>query len=119
MKKKETRFKEKVQADLKSLSNIWFFKSDERAVRGILDVIMCLNSFFVALELKADEDTPAKNHEVLQEYNANKIRTKAKGLAFKVTPATWPSIFKVLQGIDRMPSLASQIQLCASLPPSP
>lgn len=111
MKKPETRLKERVQADLKTLSNRWFYKADDRSTRGIHDIILCLNSWFISLELKSQEHLELDD---LQQYNATRIRSKAKGLAFRVTPGTWPIVFALLQELDRAsPVLPSQ--LCASL----
>lgn len=98
MKKPETKFKEKVRADLKKLDNTWFYKSQEVAVRGIPDFIMCTYGLFVALELKPDEKITL---EPLQDYILERIRTKGKGIALKATPGTWPDIFEALCLLDK------------------
>lgn len=94
--KEETRFKEKVHADLKTLEHSWFFKTSERAVRGILDDIICCRGVFVAVELKLREN---KKKDALQDYNIARI-IACGGYAFKAYPDTWPEIFKVIQDID-------------------
>jgi hypothetical protein len=90
-KKPETLFKEKVLEDLKKVPRCWFFKVEAGAVRGIPDVIICVDGLFVALELKV----PPNTCEPLQEYNIYKIR-KANGQAWECTPALWPEIYQII-----------------------
>lgn len=97
-KQPETVFKEKVQADCDTLVNVWYFKTQERAIRGILDIIMCLNGWFIAIELK----TESGDTEPLQDYNIFKIQKKGRGIAFVATPSTWQKQFEKLQFIDKL-----------------
>lgn len=94
---RESEFKEDIRDDLETLKNSWFFKTQERTVRGIPDWILCINGMFVALEAKADESSAV---EELQVYNVNRITGRAKGLAFFVYPKNWKKVFKVLQTLD-------------------
>lgn len=94
MKKPETKFKELVIKDLKTLKNTWFFKSQEVSRRGIPDLILCVNGFFVAMELKVDSDLDA-----LQIYNINKIK-EANGWASEVTPKNWKKVFAYLKKLS-------------------
>ena len=48
----ETRFKIQVQARLRKLPDCWYFKVNQRALRGIPDIIGCYAGVFFALELK-------------------------------------------------------------------
>lgn len=93
----ETLFKERIQTKLSTLKNIWFYKSQEVAVRGIPDIIMCLNGFFIALELKRDAKATI---DALQIYNIHRINKKGKGTAFVVHPENWPRIFEKLKILD-------------------
>lgn len=97
-KQPETTFKEKVLKDLKALRNeggaIWFFKSQEIAVRGILDVIVCLNGAFWSLELKKDEH---EKPDALQAHNIDLISNNANGVALVVHPKNWEKIFKTMR----------------------
>lgn len=79
MKKPETRFKEKVIAELKKLP-VWFLKTQEMARHGTPDLLICAGGKFVAWELKVDADI-----EPLQAYNLERIRN-ADGSAHVVTP---------------------------------
>lgn len=94
---KETVFKKKVQADLKKLKNRWFFKSQEVCVKGIPDIILCLNGFFISLELKKDNKARIDR---LQEHNAAQIICKARGLALIVWPEIWEETLEMLKKID-------------------
>ena len=95
---RETRFKLLVKKELEQLKNIWFFKTQEVAVRGIPDFIICLNGYFVALELKPD----AKIHlEPLQEHVLNAIEKNGRGIALKTTPQNLPKTLDLLRQIDR------------------
>jgi carbamoylphosphate synthase large subunit len=92
-KNPETKFKEKVIEDLKTLDPIWFSKIQQVAIRGIPDILLCLVGNFVALELKVDS-----NLTELQKYNLKKI-TLAGGYAYEVTPKNWKKIFQELKEI--------------------
>lgn len=90
--KSESKFKERVLKDLKTLDGAWFFKTQERGRRGIPDIIACLNGSFVALELKTDTGKLDR----LQEHTIGKIR-QAKGFAISTTPSEWEMHFKLLK----------------------
>lgn len=94
----EKRFKEKVQKDLNTLENVWYFKSQERAVRGIPDIVMCLNGYFVALELKRSDKSVIS---ALQVYTIHSIKSKGQGTAYVACPENWGKIFPVLKKIDQ------------------
>lgn len=98
MMKAETIFKMLVVQDLKKLNNIWFLKTNEVAVRGIPDFLICLNGRFVAMELKRAQGLEPDG---LQEYNLKKIQSRGRGFSFVVNPQNWDEVFGVLQKIDR------------------
>ncbi len=59
--------------------------------------MMCVNGLFVALELKkSDKET----EDLLQTYKLDQIN-KAKGLGIKVSPESWPEVFKELTAISK------------------
>jgi hypothetical protein len=93
LKFQETKFKEKVQKDLKTLHDVFFFKSNEVALRGIPDFIICIKSKFIAIELKRDEKVKP---EPLQLYILTKIAL-AGGKPFIAHPKNWRQIFEKLQ----------------------
>lgn len=89
-KNPETKFKEKVQEDLKRI-RCWHRKIQSVSVRGIPDVLMCKSGKFVALELKVDSPLTE-----LQKYNLDLI-SKNGGYARVVTPNNWNEIFQEIQ----------------------
>jgi hypothetical protein len=98
-----------VLADLKRLKNRWFFKSQEVCVKGIPDIILCLNGFFIAIELKAC----AKSRiDELQRYNAKVIHDRGGGLALIVWPEIWEKTLETLKKIDgwKDPRLPNKIK---------
>ena len=95
-KKPETLFKEKVLPQIRALPNSWWVKTQMICIRGIPDILGCVNGQFVAIELKSD-DKSAKLSP-LQGYILRNI-TKAGGLALEVTPELWQSTYQVLKQI--------------------
>lgn len=91
MKQPETKFKERVQKDLKTLPNCWFIKTQERGRRGVPDILICLKGQFIAIELKTDTGRLDK----LQEITLSKIND-AGGTAFPTTPSRWEQDFHLL-----------------------
>lgn len=89
----ETKFKKKVVEDLKTLKKIWFVKTQEVAVRGIPDLLICIKGRFIAIELKKDEKAELSE---LQHYNLTNIQ-KAGGWSYDANPKNWKSIFQELK----------------------
>lgn len=79
----ETLFKLRVQKDLSKLQNTWFFKTQERSIRGIPDIIGSVAGRFFAAELKID-DEPTK----LQQFILNQIK-RTGAVSFSTTPEEW------------------------------
>jgi hypothetical protein len=95
-KKPETKFKERVQKDLDSLRFCAHFKIQQVTLRGIPDFLICLNSRFIAIELKKDErEKPNK----LQEWTLHKI-SHAGGITFVVHPGNWYETFDTLKHLS-------------------
>ena len=73
----ETNFKRKTLKYLRDhYPNDWFFKSSEKFISGIPDILACINGKFFAFELKVGSNKPT----LLQAHVINKIR-KAGGAA--------------------------------------
>lgn len=74
--KREKDFQTKLISVLHKLfgDDIWFTKISDRYMKGVPDIIGCIDGKFFALELKRDKGTPS----MLQEYNVDKIK-KAGG----------------------------------------
>ena len=88
----ETKFKEKVMADLKKLIGCWVLKTMERGRHGTPDLLICLGGKFVAIELKAAKGRATK----LQLHTLDRINSSG-GYAMVANPASWPSQFETLR----------------------
>ncbi len=53
--KPETRFKDRVKPRLQSIPKIYFYKTQQVALKGIPDFVGCANGRFFALELKSEK----------------------------------------------------------------
>jgi hypothetical protein len=97
----ETEFKNKARADLKTLPNTWFVKTQEVATRGVPDFLVCCAGRFVAIELKRSQEARI---DPLQLYVLSEI-DKAGGLAFVANPDNWQYIFETLRSLSVLSSL--------------
>ncbi len=98
MGREETAFTKKIKDYLKS-KGIWhvkFFANAYTAI-GIPDILACINSKFVGLEIKTDKGKLSK----LQEYQGSQIK-KSGGYWFCVKPQNFEGIKieieKILKG---------------------
>lgn len=96
-KKPETKFKEKVQAYLRTLPHCWFYKAQEVGRRGVPDLICCIRGRFVALELKVE----GGKIDALQEYTLRQIQSQGGGRSFVVTPTSWSLVQGILSDLAR------------------
>lgn len=91
--KAETKFKNYIRPKLNKLPNTWVVKIQQVALRGTPDFLLCVNGWFVALELKKDaleEPDPLQRHRLLNIVNSN-------GIAFVVYPENWEEIYAQLK----------------------
>lgn len=86
----EKKFQMQVKRDLERLEDIYFFVKEAAALRGIPDLIGCLNGMFFALELKKDLSSTRRKtgRIVLQKLTLDKIN-KAGGFGRLTCPETW------------------------------
>lgn len=105
--KDETKFKEKVKKDLKTLSRIWILKTNEVSMVGIPDYLLCICGIFIAIELKANKKSDVS---ILQQYNLEKIEL-AGGIGLVAYPENWEAIFKLLKRIDKRGNSFAPIKL--------
>lgn len=79
----EKTFENKVKKYIKD-QNCWFVKffANKMTKEGIPDILCCINGYFVALEIKAQNGKPSD----LQIYHCNKIN-EAGGFAFILYPS--------------------------------
>lgn len=85
----------KVKNDLKTLGKCWNLKTNEKFMRGIPDILACINGRFVALELK-DRGAKPQDHEPLQRHTIGLI-IDAGGIGHTVNQDTWPEVFETLK----------------------
>lgn len=78
----EKRFENKIKRFLDD-NNCWYVKyfANNYTKRGIPDLLACVNGYFVAIEVKAENGTPSE----LQKYNVKKIQ-EAGGIALILYP---------------------------------
>lgn len=92
---KETNFKNRIRPLLKALPNSWNVKTQQRALRGTPDILMCVAGKFVALELKR---SAKEKPDPLQEHNLKLIRD-AGGVGLLVFPENWNEVFEQLKNL--------------------
>jgi hypothetical protein len=90
----EGRFKVKVVADLKAAfgHDIDVTVTQERARKGVSDLIICLKGYSIRNELKVNGEKPT----VLQQLKLDR-HARAGGLSFSSTPETWPGHLALLK----------------------
>ena len=95
-KKPETKFIEKLDAQLKHVfgKGIWLENIHQVGKSGTPDRLLCINGFFVALEVKTDEGEPSK----IQLLKLAKIK-RAGGKAYIVTPSNWITVIEELKEV--------------------
>lgn len=93
-KQKEAIFGEAIDKDLRREfgKNIFIENIQQKSKKGTPDRLICLNGYFIALELKIDGGTASEIQlKKLLEIN------KAGGKGFIVYPHTWPIILEELR----------------------
>ena len=88
----ETRFKNKIKKFLDEAGcyHVKFF-ANNYTKRGIPDILVCCNGYFIGLELKAEKGTPSE----LQKYNVRKIQ-EAGGIALILYPKDFEDFKKLI-----------------------
>ena len=101
--KPETRFRLKVLDDFRRIPHCKYFAIQQQAIVGTPDFLLCINGFFIALELKASEDAKVSK---LQLHNIAEV-IKAKGRAYVVWPQNWQATLALLQKLAAEESIAA------------
>jgi len=83
----EGKFKQKVIEDLKLAfgADVDIIATQERARKGVADLIICLKGHSIRNELKVDGSVPT----LLQQLKLDR-HTRAGGMSLSSTPKTWP-----------------------------
>ena len=95
IKQPETKFKEIVAKDLDKLPFCWKVKTQQVALRGIPDFLICLAGHFIAIELKRDEKEQPNE---LQKWTLSSI-AHAGGISFVVHPGNWYETYDTLKNL--------------------
>lgn len=90
----EGLFKKEVCRDLKDAfgDDIDFVATQERARKGVPDLVICLKGTSIRNELKLDGEVPTKLQQLKLDRHA-----RAGGLSLSSTPRTWPMHLKLLK----------------------
>ncbi len=93
----EKTFENRVKAFIKA-QDCWFVKffANKMTKEGIPDVLSCINGYFVAIEIKAQNGKPSD----LQIYHCEKIR-EAGGFAFILYPSGFNDFKKFVKDLRR------------------
>lgn len=90
----ETAFKVIALKALKeAFPKAYILKTQERGRKGVPDILLCLNGFFIGIELKRDGEEATK----LQAHVLRKIMD-AGGYAFVAKPSTFSHQLHILRG---------------------
>lgn len=93
----EKLFENKVKAFILEQDG-WFVKffANRMTKSGIPDILACINGYFIAIEIKAQNGKPSK----LQIRNCNQIRTSG-GQAFILYPSGFNEFKEVIKGLNQ------------------
>ena len=91
----EKTFENKIKKMLKD-NGAYFVKffANSFTRSGVPDILACVNSYFVAIEVKAENGQPSE----LQIYNIEQIR-KAGGFAFVVYPSGYDELCRIIKNL--------------------
>ena len=92
----EKNFENKVKKYIESKGGyqLKYWAGSQFTKAGIPDLLCCINGYFVAIELKAQNGRPSE----LQLYQIEKIR-KSGGLAFVLYPSAWNKFTTFIEGL--------------------
>ena len=105
--KPENRYKTAFRTRLKKRfgKDIWILPKHEMARHGTPDLLICLYGYFVAIEIKTDQDFAKKSpRDALQVHELGLITT-AGGLGLKMSPKHEALVFGFLGLLEGFPPL--------------
>ena len=95
----EKDFRVTVRKSLKLLKFCKVYPIQQTSIAGHPDIFLCLNSYFITLELKNDSTSVTSK---IQKYHIDH-HNHCGGYSFKVDPTNWKEIFKLLRFISKKP----------------
>lgn len=99
---RESVYKRKLMKTLRGIPNSYWFSKEAGSIRGISDIIGCINGTFVALEVKRslEESKKYSPRNALQNKFVSDIR-KVKGIAYKIFPENEEEILNELRQLSQ------------------
>ena len=100
----EGKFKTAVAEDILRLEHTWVLKTAEVSRRGVPDILACVNSYFVALELKTNKgycDPKELSKFTLQDLTLAQIKNRGRGMALKTCPSLWAAHYKLIEDLSK------------------
>ena len=100
---RESVYQHKLLKKLKAIPRSYFFVKEAGSIRGIADIIGCINGYFVALEVKRSLEEAKKYspRSALQNKFLADI-VKVKGIAYKVYPENESEVLDALYSLSGM-----------------
>jgi len=96
--KPETSFRRnKVDPFLKSLKNCYFDAIAQKGKSGSPDYYLCINGYFVALEVKSEGGALT----ALQDYTLKKVVFRGRGISLVAYPENWDEVKDKLSKLDK------------------
>jgi hypothetical protein len=93
----ETKFKNKILPRLKKITNSYWFVKEAVSLRGIPDLIGCINGTFVGLELKKSEaEARRQTGRIVRQRHELKTIRAAGGYGEIVYPENFEEIYMEL-----------------------
>lgn len=106
MQKEETKFRKRFDAFVDTLPNTYAFSIQQKSISGDPDKILCINGFFIAVELKANEDSKVSK---LQLYKLQKV-VDAGGFGLVCYPQNFQKTKEILIKFTEIENVASNLE---------
>ena len=100
---RESDYKRKLMKKLKGIPNSYWFSKEAGSIRGISDIIGCVNGTFVAIEVKRSQAEADRWHprNALQDKFLADIQ-KVNGKSYKVFPENEEEVLVDIRRIEGM-----------------
>jgi len=94
---------------LNTLPNCKHFTIQQKTIKGDPDKLICLNGYFIALELKKSEAALKEKRFELQAYTLSQV-THCGGFGLVAYPQNWERTKEALEIISRGPGATSNLE---------
>lgn len=106
MQKDETKFRKRFDKFIDSLPNTYAFSIQQRAITGDPDKLLCINGFFIAVELKSCETAKVSQ---LQQYKLQRV-VDAGGFGLICHPQNFQKTKEVLTSFSEMKNVKTNLE---------